>query len=226
MGTREPSFSTVTLIFLSSLMSKVQEVIDRVKTDIVQTYEKTPFGEILKAQVEKGSFQKMMIHVLRKNQEFRPAPLSKEWFREFLKYDLRTVPKGKENTAVKNIVVVKTHAAKEVMRQAPFFSDINTTLFLVLENVVLQNKENPSVTESLYDEYWRVANIELLTGLVEHFDKTGQNDHIQYFFAGDDVVDDFSSLVPENLYRFLLPDPMGEKWNGEKLSEIIESVFD
>lgn len=143
---------------------------------------------------------------MQKSVEFKLSKKVGEWFDNFNLYDC-TTPKKE---VVKNVLIIEKNEDLFKLREKGLFTNLNSTLVLSLNFVTSFNKQNNKETLH-YDEYTRLATIRLLDNIITHFAKN--KCEIQYWLIGTDVVYDFSSLLPEEEMRILMPPATSKIYN-------------
>lgn len=142
---------------------------------ILQELQNAEFKKFLKKRIEEANEYKMNIDVA-------------NYFSNFKCYPDR----------IENVIVVNKHESITKLRELGFFKDLNSNLFLVLNNTFSTNKQTGKI-KSHY-EYWRIFTANALDYL--SVNTVGE---IKFFFIGDDVAYDFAELIQQSQEKFLLP---------------------
>lgn len=159
-------------------------------TKIKQTYEDSPFKELIFQEVDRPDFLSFLELRIKESSEWKMSHGVTDYFNNFNKYPAK----------LKNVLVVNNHKDIENLKGNKFFADANNTLVLCLNNTFSTNKSTGK-NKSHFD-YWRVFVSEAL----DYIQTKHKDLDLNYIFVGDESVYDFAELISEENHKVLLPE--------------------
>ncbi len=154
-----------------------------------QTYEKSPFRELIYAEINRPNLLKFLEERIKESGEWKMNILITEYFNNFNKYPEKII----------NVLVVENHSNLSDLNENGYFKNPNNTLVLCLNQTFSTNKENGK--KKSHFDYWRTFVSEALDYVQNKIDI-----ELNFIFAGNVIVHDFAELISDKHRTIILPD--------------------